>query len=222
MSAIRTALGSAPWGSRSSVPRRGGALILAGTVVVVAVAGALVYAGTGTGPSTRSSPATRTGPAVNNLLQNPSLEDGAASDPRCWAFGGFGTNAFTWTRTSDAHSGSYAEQLDVTGLASGDRKLVTAQDAGACAPRVTPGRVYTVTAWYKANREPFLFVYYRDSAGSWVSWTNSPGLPVSSGWTRGSFTTPALPKGATHISIGLGIADIGSVTMDDFELSPAN
>lgn len=98
------------------------------------------------GNATTSGPVTVTN---NNLLQNPSLETASGSTPTCWLFGASGTNTVTWTRTTDAHTGSFAENLNITSYTSGDRKMVNTQDAGTCAPAVTPGHTYTVTAWYK-------------------------------------------------------------------------
>jgi peptidoglycan/xylan/chitin deacetylase (PgdA/CDA1 family) len=153
-----------------------------------------------------------------NLLQNPSLEAASGSTPACWLFGGSGTNTYTWTRTSDAHSGSFAENITVSSYTSGDRKLVNTQDSGACAPAVTAGRTYTVTAWYKGSDQPYFFAYYRNAAGSWVFWTNSAKLPLSSAWAQATWTTPAVPSGATNVSVGLGVDAVGSLTMDDFGL----
>ncbi len=153
-----------------------------------------------------------------NLLQNPSLETAVGSTPTCWKLGGFGTNTYTWTRTTDAHSGSYAEALHVTSFSDGDRKLVSTQDSGACAPAVTPGRSYTVSAYYKANATARIFAFYRSSAGIWTYWT-SMSFPASSRWARASFGLPAVPRGATNLFVGLGLSAVGSVTMDDFSLS---
>jgi hypothetical protein len=183
--------------------RRREVLIAVGALMVLALVGGFVYF------------ATRT---PTNLIQNPSLEDGTASELTCWALGGFGTNTFTWARTSDAHSGSYAETLDVTDHTSGDRKLVVTQDSGACAPAASAGQSYRVSAWYKATRAPVIFVYYRDRTGAWVYWTQTGKLPISATWTRASYTTPTVPDGATRISIGLGLDGVGSITMDDFAL----
>jgi hypothetical protein len=46
-------------------------------------------------------------------------------------------------------------------------------------------------------------------------------LPTSSTYRLGSYTTPALPAGATAISVGLSIINLGSLTMDDFTLVDA-
>jgi peptidoglycan/xylan/chitin deacetylase (PgdA/CDA1 family)/archaellum component FlaF (FlaF/FlaG flagellin family) len=158
--------------------------------------------------------------ANTNLLQNPSLETAAGSTPTCWVLGGYGTNSFTWTRTSDAHAGSFGEALNVTSWTNGDRKLVSAQDAGACAPTANPGHTFTVTGWYKTPSQPVIFAYYRSSAGSWVYWAQSAKLAVASNWTQAIWTTPAVPAGATNLSVGIGLSSAGSVTMDDFGLYP--
>jgi peptidoglycan/xylan/chitin deacetylase (PgdA/CDA1 family) len=151
-----------------------------------------------------------------NLLQNPSLEAATGSTPTCWLLGGYGTNAFTWTRTNDAHTGSFAESLNVSSLTSGDRKLVNAQDSGACAPAVTPGHAYTVTVWYKSTVQPYIFAYYRNSSG-WVYWTQVL-KPAAATWTQATWTTPVVPAGVTNLSIGIGLNSVGSLTMDDFGL----
>jgi len=155
----------------------------------------------------------------SNLLPNPSLEAAGSNNvPSCWLLGGYGTNTYSWTHTTDSHSGTYGENLTITSYSSGDRKLVTAQDSGTCAPAVTPGHTYTLSAWYKSNVEAYFFVYYRNSSGSWVFWATSPKFAASSSWTQASWTTPALPTGATLISVGMGSDAIGSLTMDDFGL----
>jgi Big-like domain-containing protein/chitobiase/beta-hexosaminidase-like protein len=151
-----------------------------------------------------------------NLLQNPSLETATGSTPTCWLLGGYGSNTFTWTRTSDSHIGSFAETLDMTAYTNGDRKLVNTQDSGSCAPAATPGRTYIVTAWYKANVTARIFAYYR-SGGVWTFWT-SASFPAASSWKQVAWTTPALPSGATNLSVGMGLSVVGSVTMDDFGL----
>jgi peptidoglycan/xylan/chitin deacetylase (PgdA/CDA1 family) len=157
-----------------------------------------------------------------NLLQNASLESATTSTPTCWLVGGSGTNTYTAARTNDAHSGSWAEQITISAYTSGDRKLVNTQDAGTCAPAVIPGHTYSVTAWYKSNVRPYIYAYYRNNAGSWVYWTQSALLNTASAWTQATWTTPAVPAGATNVSVGMGIAGVGSVTMDDFSLYRAS
>ncbi|MEA2212401.1 MAG: hypothetical protein QOF83_2349, partial [Solirubrobacteraceae bacterium] len=157
-----------------------------------------------------------------NLLQNASLETTSGGSPSCWLLGGYGTNSFTWAPSTDAHTGANAENLNVSAWTNGDRKLVSAQDTGTCAPAATPGHTYTVTSWYKvpagSTASPRFFAYYRNSAGAWTFWTQSPLYASSSTWTQQTWSTPALPTGATNLSVGMGLQNVGSVTMDDFGL----
>jgi hypothetical protein len=169
------------------------------------------------GNATTSNPIT-VSVANRNLLQNASLEAASGSTPTCWQLGGYSTNSYIWTRTTDGHSGSYAESLTISSYTSGDRKLVSSQDSGACAPAVSAGESYTVSAWYKGDAQPYLYAYYRSSSGSWIYWGQSAKLPLSSAWTQASWTTPAVPSGATMISVGLGFSGVGALTMDDFDL----
>src|SRR5204863_8086674 len=52
----------------------------------------------------------------------------------------------------------------------------------------------------------------------WIYWTQSPKLASQSVWTQVSWSTPPVPAGATHISVGMGLNAVGSVTIDDFSL----
>ena len=151
-----------------------------------------------------------------NLAKNPSLETAVGSTPTCWTLGGYGNNTFAWTRTSDAHSGSFGEGLSVTAYTDGDRKMVNTQDTGTCAISVVAGRSYTVTAWYKSSAQPVIFAYYRSSAGVWTYWAQSPRQTSASSWAKATWTAPAVPAGATLISIGMGLNTAGSVTTDDY------
>lgn len=168
-------------------------------------------------------PAVSGPPPLNpsQLLQNPSLEADANGDgtPDCWQRGGFGTNTFTWTRTSDAHGGSWAQQVRITSISSGDRKLITLQDNSSCSPPATTGHHYRISAWYKATTSVRFKAYYRTSTGDWVYWTQGPLLSARSSYTRAEWTTPAAPPEARALSMGLSIDRLGTLTMDDFTLA---
>ena len=168
-------------------------------------------------------PPVRWPPAVDpsQLLKNPSLEADSNGDgtPDCWQRGGFGTNTFAWTRTSDAHSGSWAQQVRITKYSSGDRKLITLQDSGTCAPAATAGHRYRSSAWYKSTTSVRFKAYYRDSAGVWDYWTQGPLLSARSSYTRAEWTTPAAPSAARALSLGLALDRVGTLTMDDFTLT---
>ena len=80
------------------------------------------------------------------------------------------------------------------------------------------GHTYTVTAWYKSATTPAIFAYYRSSAGVWTYWATSTPFPAAANWTQAKFTTPAVPAGATNVSVGMGLTKVGSVTIDDLGL----
>jgi peptidoglycan/xylan/chitin deacetylase (PgdA/CDA1 family) len=156
-----------------------------------------------------------------NMLANASLENltGSGSTPDCWQQGGTGTNTYTWTRTSNAHTGNWAENVTITAYTNGDRKLVTSQQANACAPRVNAGSTYNLGGWYESNQPIHIMAYYLNSSGNWVYWTQSPAFPASSNWAWANWTTPAVPAGATALSFGLNIAAVGSLTTDDYSMT---
>ena len=159
-------------------------------------------------------------PDPANLARNPSVENDADANqiPDCWQRGGFGTNTTTYALTSDTSDGSTAQQLTVTAFTSGGRRLVTAQDTGACAPLVTPGKHYSISAFYKATTPPRVTVYYRTTAGAWSWFAETPLLPTSTTYREATLTTPAMPADATALSFGLGIFGVGSLTLDQHRL----
>jgi hypothetical protein len=108
--------------------------------------------------------------------------------------------------------------MTVTSFTSGARRLVSQQDLGGCAPPATPGHRYTMSARYISNARPIFSVYYRTSSGGWVWFAQSAPLASASSYTRATFTTPALPSGATAISIGLSLVSVGTLTTDAYEL----
>jgi hypothetical protein len=166
-------------------------------------------------------------------VQNPSLElmRSSGSAPAYFQQAGAKTasSTATWTTTPDAHSGSLAARVDVTNWTSGDRKLVLTQrdSEQSHLARAVPGHSYSMWAWYKGTW-PYLgasatkvsfATYYRNAAGTWVYWQSSPLLAPTSGWTLASFTSAALPAGASAISFGLAIHGPGTLTTDDYALA---
>ncbi len=153
-------------------------------------------------------------------VQNAGLEDDANRDavPDCWQKGGHGNNSYQFTRTADAHAGAWAERVSISSRSSGDRKLTTGQDSGACAPSVSAGADYGLTAWYKGN-VPTRFVVYLRSSSGWSYWTSSPSFPASASWRQATWTTPAVPSGRTNISLALNLTQTGTLTTDDYAIA---
>ncbi|WP_433229417.1 polysaccharide deacetylase family protein [Actinomadura formosensis] len=162
------------------------------------------------------------GPPSPTSVQNPSLETATGNVPDCFQLGGYGSNTYTWSRTSASHTGQYAERVDVTAYTDGDRKLVTKQDAGTCAPAATPGHAYRLGVWYKGTWSSAVHakmsIYYRSATGVWTFWTNGPTLTQTNTWQQTLVTTPAVPSGATNISFGVALPGVGTLIVDDFSL----
>jgi hypothetical protein len=154
-------------------------------------------------------------------LPNGSLEDGAGALPTCWTGAGFGASTATFTRVPDARTGARAVRIDMTAWTSGDRKLITTMDTGTCAPRIAPGRRYTLRASYRSASAPRLLAYYRSTAGTWVFLGKSAALPDASAYRTATWTTPPMPADATAVSVGMLLDRIGSATVDDLGLVDA-
>jgi peptidoglycan/xylan/chitin deacetylase (PgdA/CDA1 family) len=174
-------------------------------------------------------------PTVGNLVQNPSLEtlraNGTpAAEPVCFQQSGanVASNVATWKLTSDAHSGSVAEQVNVTNWTAGDRKLVLTQrtSEASCLATVTPGHTFSMWVWYKGSwpysgstpTKVSIATYYKNSSGVWTYWQGSPLVAPTSSWTLAYFVTAPLPAGATAVSYGLAISGVGTLTTDDYAM----
>ncbi|MCY1020568.1 polysaccharide deacetylase family protein [Pyxidicoccus sp. MSG2] len=157
------------------------------------------------------------------LLPNPSLEVDADGDnvPDCWKRTNAGTQSGSWSRTTDAHSGSWAQRVTLTSLSTGgERRLEIRQDFGTCPPSVVVGRRYRVSAWYKTTARAGFRAFYRTASG-WVAWSAGPDLPTSTSYRQGEWLTPPVPSGAVAISVALALRSTGTLTMDDFSLVDA-
>jgi peptidoglycan/xylan/chitin deacetylase (PgdA/CDA1 family) len=165
---------------------------------------------------------------VNGSLETLGAYDADESDlgsstahptvPRCWTESGYGKNTAQWTRVPGGHRSRFAEQVTVTAHSSGDTKLLPRFDLGQCAPPATPGSAYQLTAWYHGTVRTQYSVYYRTPQGRWVYWTSSPFFAPASTWTQASWRTPALPADGSALSFGLAVADVGTLTTDDYAI----
>ena len=156
-----------------------------------------------------------------NVLLNPSLETDAKGDgfADCWQPNSWRVNTSNWSRTTDAHSGGFAERVDVTSYTSGAVRLLSQQDLGYCAPTALAGHSYKLSAWYKGSARPRLVAFVRNAVGTWRVLGQSARLSKSTTWKRGSWTTPALPSDANGIGIAVALESVGSLTMDDLAIS---
>lgn len=173
-------------------------------------------------------PATPNGPnppapiTTGNLLRNPGFETAGpagSTTPYCWVPGGYGSNTYTTSTVTQAHSGTAAQQLVMSSWASGDAKVLPPLDMGQCSPTVIPGHRYTMSAWYTSTAQTQFELYYRIGQGAWHYWTSSPFVLPSATYTQTSWTSPPVPAGATAMSMALTLSSTGTLVTDDYSLT---
>ncbi|MFF9027796.1 galactose oxidase-like domain-containing protein [Streptomyces iakyrus] len=154
-----------------------------------------------------------------NLIKNPGFETAGTGDmPYCWEKSGWGDNDFTFTTTSDAHTGSKAMKVELTRRVDGDRKALITESA-ACAPVVTPGKQYDLGLWYKTTTPDAAITLFRhDTTAGWQYWTDLKTLDMAGGWTEATVRTPEVPAGTDRISWGVSVYGTGSATTDDYTM----
>jgi peptidoglycan/xylan/chitin deacetylase (PgdA/CDA1 family) len=176
------------------------------------------------GPGPYPSPPT---PDPANLLQNPGLETAGPGwilpyqvPVRCWQEWGDWSATATWTRTSDAHSGSSAMNISLAANDSyGYHAMVPTLDLGACAPSVTAGQAPTFTGWYKSDTPVDVFQLVRGAEKRWRVLAGTVTLSPSSSWRTFSVTLPPMPGDATGVAPGFAFTHAGSFTVDDLKLT---
>jgi hypothetical protein len=154
-----------------------------------------------------------------NLVTNPGFEtDGTDGMPSCWEKSGWGDNDFSFTTTSDAHSGAKAMQVTVTRRVDGDRKALITEST-ACAPVVTAGKQYDLGLWYKTTTPDANVTLFRhDTTAGWQYWTDLKTLDMSSSWAQATVRTPEVPAGTDRITWGVSVYGTGSATTDDYTM----
>ncbi|GIF21859.1 peptidoglycan/xylan/chitin deacetylase (PgdA/CDA1 family) [Actinoplanes tereljensis] len=157
-----------------------------------------------------------------NTVRNPSLEDVSPFDanlPDCWQPAGYGDNTAVQTRVTDAHTGTYASQIQMTARTDGDAKLIPRFDLGDCSSQIDQGRTYQVSTWYKSDVSVFFTFYQRNALGQWSYWTQSPRFAPSTGWRQATWNTPAPPATAVAAGFGLTIDSVGTLVTDDYSFA---
>jgi peptidoglycan/xylan/chitin deacetylase (PgdA/CDA1 family) len=145
----------------------------------------------------------------------------AGGIPACFQTARYGNNQATFRYLGrGGPAGAGAELVSVAQRTSGTAQLLPALDLGECAPTVSPGRTYTLGAWYKSSQPVVFNVYYRTAVGTWNFWVSSPPMAASKGWTEVKWTPPAVPSGVSAVSFGLALRSDGTVTTSRYSLVP--
>jgi hypothetical protein len=193
-----------PWLSTGDRKRIAQALIL---ILVVVLAAAI--------------PA-RSAYASANLIGNPGLEtlDGTGF-PVCWEQSGWGDSAYSFAVSHTAHTGTNAMKITLTTAPNGDRKAMMLENP-SCAPNVTPGHQYDLSAWYTTTSPDTVLTMFRhDVAQGWVYWTDLATLPTTTAWKQQTVRTPQVPAGTDQIVWGVTVYGVGTLQTDDYAMADA-
>jgi hypothetical protein len=158
------------------------------------------------------------GPGIANSRLSAVTTSGI---PACFQIGRYGTNRATFRYLRSAGpGGAGAEVISLTQRRSGTAQLIPTPDLGACAPPVSAGHSYTLSAWYKSGQQVVFNAYYRTAADTWVFWVTSPPMAASQRWTKATWNTPAVPAGASAVSFGLALKSDGTLATTRYSLTP--
>ena len=161
--------------------------------------------------------------AAANQLTNPGFESlDATGFPVCWEKSGWGdsTHTFEVIKTGQ-RSGKNAMKITVANRTQGDRKAMMLENP-SCAPNVTPGHQYDVSAYYKSTTANTVSTMFRhDVAQGWFYWTDLATLPVTNAWTQKTVRTPAVPPNTDQVVWGVTIYGNGVLQTDDYAMVDA-
>jgi hypothetical protein len=160
--------------------------------------------------------------AAANLISNGGLEAlDSTGFPVCWEQSGWGDNAYTFAVSHTAHSGANAMKITLSAAGSGDRKAMMLENT-SCAPNVTPGHQYDLTAWYTTTTPNTVMTVFRhDVAQGWVYWTDLATLATTTAWSKKTVRTPQVPPNTDQIVWGITIYGVGTLQTDDYSMVDA-
>ncbi|GAA3237379.1 galactose oxidase-like domain-containing protein [Actinocorallia longicatena] len=146
-------------------------------------------------------------------VQNPGFESGA-----CWTALKTSGAKGTVGVVKGGRSGKRAASVT---SANGKGAIAAVQKAG-CAIKVTAGKQYDLTLYYKtASAKSAVMLFRRTAGGKWVKWQYFPFHPASGGFRRATVRTAAVPAGTREIRYAMGLAGAGTLVTDDYKISAA-
>ncbi len=154
-------------------------------------------------------------PLGGNLIPNPSIntpDPNNSSLPLDWVHSSWGTNSETFHYLSSGYNDSHSVQVNMTSYSSGDAKWYFTPQL------VSQDTQYKYSEYYKSNVQTQIMGVFNMSDGS--TQYLFIGLPdSSSAWTHFS-TEFSIPLGTVNMTIYHLINSVGSLTTDDFSLTP--
>lgn len=152
--------------------------------------------------------------AAENLIANPSLELSSANpaQPDAWYQGGFGKNDRVFTYPVAGYDGGRAARVEIIRHTNGDAKWYFQR-----AP-VTPGQGYVFSDQYTSTAAGKVMAQFQMSNGGF-QYVEIGRTAASPGWSNFQ-TTFFIPSGAAAVTVFHLIASVGSLTMDEYSLTP--
>ncbi len=157
-------------------------------------------------------------PAGGNMIPNPSVE---TSDPansnlaQGWQHGSWGTNTASFTYATSGHTGLRSLKTTISSYTNGSAYWYFGDQA------IVPGQMYDFSDYYKStipseidaaikmNDGSIQYMYLGDPSASPNSWSKF----------QQQFTAPA---GAVSVAMYHNINAVGTLSTDDFSLTPFN
>jgi peptidoglycan/xylan/chitin deacetylase (PgdA/CDA1 family) len=153
--------------------------------------------------------------STGNIIPNANLatpEAGNTIDPSDWTPSSWGTNTVSFNYLNTGYDDTNSVNVDMTSYSSGDAKwFFTPQN-------VQPDTQYKFSEYYKSTVQTQVMAVFNLSDGS-IDYEYI-GLPdTASSWTQFS-TTFSIPEGTSNMTIYHLINQVGSLTTDDFSMTP--
>ncbi len=154
-------------------------------------------------------PPTPPQPPSNNLILNPSLENGTTL-PNNWSQGTWGTNDAVFNYPVSGYSGNGAD-ITISSYTDGDAKWFFDEVI------VVPGEEYTFSDFYKSNTSTRVTARFTNSDGTYLYLDF--GYPVASaGWIQFSHSFTA-PQNVSSLTMFHLIESSGTLSVDHFSLT---
>ncbi len=155
--------------------------------------------------------------AETNIIANADLNQALSGNPalpNMWQKGVWGTNTAVLTYPVTGTDGTSAARVNVTAYTSGDAKWYFQS------VNVTPNTSYHFTGSYTSTVPTGTVAQFTLSNGS-LSYVNLGDAPASAGWTTldKTFITPANAQSVTIFRL---VKSVGSLTVDNYFLSPTD
>jgi len=158
--------------------------------------------------------------ADGQLVLNGGLEVGSPT-PTGWRLDTTNSGAkakVTGGLTSAAHSGARAYQVTVSNQTTGDVKLMPSYNV---APPVQPGKIYTLSVWYRSTSKHLAVTVFAHTASGWGYLRDLRTLKATSAWTNASGDLQ-IPPGIDAIAWGVSMVGNGTLVTDDYSVVKAD